>query len=390
MAEQLRRRLCGRGPLGLLTAMPRPVRVLLSVVSGMTAAATQSPAAEPGAFTVGNYPVEARADNAVAAKSKALTIGQRRAFRSLVKRLAPVTAHKAIARLQSVPVEPLIGGIAVRAERNSSTSYIATLDFTFEPQRVRKLLIERGIPFVDEQAAQTAVVLIYVPPTQASSEQWSASRGEALWREAWTGLDLKHALTPVKLHRRPQGLTPGLVKAALNDPEAPLGVTAPLSRSRQALLAIAEPDPAANRLNVTLSGTDAVGSFVLRRSWRLDPTDPLYSAEYAAVVALGIIEGRWKAVKARPAPPLPPVGSPPLAVQISVRFAGLREWQEMRSQIERLPGVTNLLVGGLSARGAQIALRYPGGGPALAAALRTQGIIMSGSRGVWYAQADRH
>ena len=41
-------------------------------------------------FTVGNYPVEARADNAVAAKTQALADGQQAAFRSLLKRLVPV------------------------------------------------------------------------------------------------------------------------------------------------------------------------------------------------------------------------------------------------------------------------------------------------------------
>ena len=50
-------------------------------------------------FTVGNYPVEARADNAVAAKTKAMADGQQAAFRSLLKRLVPVTAYP---RLQAV------------------------------------------------------------------------------------------------------------------------------------------------------------------------------------------------------------------------------------------------------------------------------------------------
>ncbi len=46
-------------------------------------------------FTVANYPVEARADNAVAAKDRALADGQQAAFRSLLKRLVPVTAYRA-------------------------------------------------------------------------------------------------------------------------------------------------------------------------------------------------------------------------------------------------------------------------------------------------------
>ena len=133
----------GGAAAGLLLA------VALTLAAG---AADRRAAAARAVFTVGNYPVEARADNAVAAKDRALADGQQAAFRSLLKRLVPVTAYARIKRLSGVKAGDLVDGFKVRSERNSSTDYIASLDFTFQSKGVRDLLRREGIPFTDEQA----------------------------------------------------------------------------------------------------------------------------------------------------------------------------------------------------------------------------------------------
>ena len=174
---------------------------------------------------------------------------------------------------------------------------------------------------------------------------------------------------------------------AMTNPEAPLRAIAVLAKSGQALLTVAEPDIGARRLHVTLSGTDAVGKFVLRRSWRMDPADPVYAAEFAAVVALGTLEGRWKATRARGAAPLPVAGAPLQAVQVYVEFRSAQEWQGLQRQLRELPGVSDFVVGGISARSADVALRYPGGGGAMSAALGAVGIELRSTGGAWLARA---
>lgn len=346
-------------------------------------AAGPSAAQDDRVFTVGNYPVEARAQDAVAAKEKAIADGQAAAFRSLLKRIVPVTSYKALASLGTPKVANMISGIAVRSERNSTTSYTASLDFSFDSRQVRELLRQRGIPYVDEQAKETSIVLVVQPTGQSAAGALSA----AAWREAWSGLDLEYALTPVKLHDRPASLTPEMVKTSMSNPEAHLRTTAILARSGQALLAVAEPDVAARRLHVTLSGVDGIGSFVLRRTWRMDPSDSGYAAELAAVVALRTLEGRWKAVHGRAPAPMPVAGQPSQPVQLYVEFRSQQEWLRLRRQLEELPGVADFTVGGLSGGAASVALRYPGGGPALAAALGTVGVDMRGSGANWVARS---
>ena len=113
----------------------------LAVVFAAAAALSTAALAAPSdnVFTVANYPVEARAENAVAAKTKALAEGQQAALRSLLKRLVPVTAYQRLRQLRQVPAGEMIEGVSVRSERNSTTDYIANLDFSFQAQAVRGL-----------------------------------------------------------------------------------------------------------------------------------------------------------------------------------------------------------------------------------------------------------
>src|SRR5882724_4780838 len=96
---------------GMIGIARRARRLVWTAALGWAAGAGCLPAyAVETVFTVGNYPVEARADNAVAAKTQALADGQQAAFRSLLKRLVPVTAYPRIRRLASVKAGDLIDG----------------------------------------------------------------------------------------------------------------------------------------------------------------------------------------------------------------------------------------------------------------------------------------
>ena len=151
---------------------------------------------------------------------------------------------------------------------------------------------------------------------------------------------------------------------------------------------MAEQDAAAKRLNVTLTGRDAVGAFMLRRAYRLDPADPGYASELAAVVSLGILEGRWKAIKSPGGGGGDAVGVARAAagdsdLLIAVEFRGMSEWQDISRKLSATPGVEELEVAGLSARGARVTLRYAEGAERLADALAEQGLSLRNTGGNW-------
>jgi hypothetical protein len=373
-------------------------------------AAAQSVARGDLPYTVRNYPVEARASNAVAAKERAVADGQQAAFRSLLKRIVPVTEYSRLARLRATNAANLIDGVSVRSERNSSTDYIATYDFAFQAEAVRRLLDKENISFLDRQAPQiTLVPLYHLPAGREVAEPFQSSRGSDSWLYAWKGLDLSNTLTPIMLKASTVSIDAATAKALMNGEPGPLRNLANEYKTDTLVVALMEPDPAQRKVHVTLVGRDAVANFILRRSYRLDGPDLAYTAELAAVVSLGVLEGRWKAINLRrggarsvssgpAAAPLPrdqpgtaarpqPAAFGDGPIRISVEFQSMGEWQDISRRVSATPEVSDLDVAGLSGRGARLTLRYPGSPQDLALALAQQGLILRSAGGNWILTA---
>ncbi len=351
---------------------------LLAAVTLGAAAAVPAAADEP-VYTVAKYPVDAVAGNAVAAKQKALADGQKAAFRSLLKRLVPVTSYGQLNRVMDAEASNLIDSVSVRQEQTSATQYIASLDFSFQADAVRDLLERERVPFTDEQAPKVTVVPIYAAPAPGQGPvpaALSLPRGTAMWRDVWAGLDLEHALTPVVIGEVKPELTSEVIQKLINGDGTALPALSKAYGSSLVLLAVAQPDLAKERLNVSLTGRDAAGAFVLNRSYRMSLDDAAYTSELAAVVSLGIIEGRWKEteVSHRTGPMVGYGAGASTQVQLLVEFHSMRQWQQMRDWIARLPGIEGIQVGGLTARSADVVADYPGGPEGLARALAAHGL----------------
>lgn len=356
--------------------------LLRALAFAAMAAALNLPAqAADSVYTIGNYPIQAQAEDAVTAKERALAEGQQAAFRSLLKRLIPVTAYARGKRLDQVKAADLIEGVRVRSERNSSTEYIASFDFSFNAKGVRDLLRREGIPFTDDQAPKVTLV----PLWRSAAAQ--PPREEAAWTNVWKGLDLENSLTPIKLQPLSKSIRPESINALAAGDGNALRAFAAQYNTEYVLVALAEPDATAGRLSVTLAGTDAVGEITLKRPYRIDAGDPGYASELAAVVALRILEGRWKAVKVRggagPSAPSGGGGGGDTDLLIAVEFRGMAEWQEISRKLSATQGVQELDVAGLSARGARVTLRYADGAQQLADELARQGLNMRNSGGNW-------
>lgn len=377
------------------------VRTLAALSAAAFACASVTPAMAAPAdavFTVGNYPVSATDKNAVAAKDKALADGQKAAFRSLLKRIVPVTAYKQLSRLNAVKAADLLSGVSVRSERNSSTEYLASLDFAFQADAVKAALSREGITFVDRQAEPVTVVTVMrtgnPPETKADTSTWHST---------WKDLDLQHTLTPVKLEALKPEIHNDTVNMLLAGDDNGMRIIAGEYKSDRVVLAIVEPDLAAKKMSVTLAGQDAVGPILLKRDYRISDGDFRYASELAAVVALGVLEGRWKAINTQAAltpaaysapgeaPPPWAAGGTPAAgerVQVAVEFTSLAQWNEIRTQLLDTPGVEALDVATVSAQNADIALNYPGGLQALANALGARGLSMTQAGTGWVLRSN--
>ena len=368
-----------------------PISLIRTAVAGAIlaltlAAATGAGAAEP-VFTVAKYPVEASGANAVAAKRQAIDQGRRAAFRSLLKRLVPASAYGQIEHLKKLDPESYIGGIRVRSEKNTATRYIATLDFTFEAREVRAMLDQHGVTYVDRPAPETALLLFYKAPDTGVTGAMTRARGERSWRSVWAGLDLANSLAPLKLMPQTGDPSAEVAKALLAaEPEA-VARLADRYRTAHVIIAEAQPLPGGKELQVMLAGQDAVGRFSVATRYRIDDEDFVYTLELAAVIAQGVLEGRWKVRSTDGGQPsgdgAPVTGGALASLQILAEFNNLGQWQRQQQVLARTPGVRNLQIGSLSGRSASISLSYPGGGNALQAALGSQGITLENINGFW-------
>lgn len=353
---------------------------LMWAVSAALGIAPSPAAAADAVYTVSNYPVEARAKDAVTAKNTALADGQQAALRSLLRRLVPVTAYRRLKSMPPLKAADIVDGVAVKEERNSTTDYIATLDFSFQPAAVRAALQKNAIPFVDSQAPQTVLIPLY-----RDKPDGPFVSGKSVWFDAWNGLDLTHTLSPLKLDKLKPEIGPDTIKTLTSGAGGAGPALTAAYRSDNVVVAVAEPDATAKKLIVTLAGSDAVGPFTLKRAYRISGGDQAYTAELAAVVGLGVLEGRWKAAKAGAVGGIDVTGG--AGIQIVAEFATLGEWNDMRAKILDADGAFDVAIGSVSPRSAEVSLRHAGGTEGLAGALAQRGLTLSNQAGTWLVRS---
>ena len=276
----------------------------------------------------------------------------------------------------------------MRSERNSATDYIANLDFSFQADSVRSALSREGIPFVDEQAPVVTIVTVLLqgnPPV--------ATNDTGVWRRAWTELDLQHTVTPVKMQDLMPAVRADVVSKLMGGDDKGLLALTDAYATKLVVVAIAESDMASKRMTVTLAGRDAVGPLLLKRTYRISNGDLPYTSELAAVVALGVLEGRWKAVKSygdhsAAAAAAAPVWSASTTgtgedVSFTAQFVSTDQWNEMRAQLLDTPGIDALDIASVTERDASISLKFPGGVRALADALGARGLSLVNADTGW-------
>ena len=354
-------------------------------------------AAKSGVYTVSGYPVEAKAKNAVTAKKLALEDGQLRAFRSLLKRIVPVSDYSRLPKLKLVLVQDLIEGFSVRNERISSTEYLATLEFKFRQRNIQQLLKSYGLPYVDVQAPKIIVVPHYVGSwSGADASVTTAAQAvggftqdiapdikarQKAWKRAWKDLDLSHALVPVQLKDMHEKIHSDTVRDLIAGKTEAFKIVREEYDAKRILVALAGSD-AKGQLAVRFIGADAIGKINLARTYRIYDGDFLYAAELASYIGLGVLEGRWKSVKARKvAFSATKQWGVQQAVRAEVQFSGLYEWQQIRQKLAKTPEIDELKIGRLSARGADVTLNYSGEVSRLRAALRVKRPDIGGARG---------
>jgi hypothetical protein len=145
----------------------------------------------PSAFVVSAVPVDATAQDAVAAREAAQAQGQRTAFRRLLERLTSKTDWPRLPQSSPAEIAGLVQDFEVSNERSSGVRYIGNYTFRFSPNGVRRLLRSAGITI--NELASKPVVLVPVLRMGQSVKLWDDQNP---WRAAWAGTPGAGGLVP--------------------------------------------------------------------------------------------------------------------------------------------------------------------------------------------------
>ena len=319
-------------------------------------------------YTIAKVKIDARADNAVIAKKQALKEGPLQALKLMFKRLAPFRAYDRLASLTLAEADAVIDGFAVRSERNSSTRYIALLDYNFSRKKLQTLLVKKGVPFFDTRSQKQ----VLMPVFRSADDQSAEKKNSRLWWRAWRTIDFKHALTDTRLYQ-PKQADQDLWNKISNGERQSYDALRDLYAAPKLILVDAQFNSQKDRLILRIYGEDHVGPIDYSQEIPVKEEGLAQNYEVMARIAFGIIEGRWR--ESQIAGDVVAVLSPSNqldeaatskrlineTVFLRVAFRGLRDWQQIKKRLQRIPGVQKMQVNSLSPRGADVRLKYPGG-----------------------------
>ena len=361
--------------------------LLLVAIAMVFAPVTGAHARKASVYTVAKVKLDVRAKNAVVAKRKALKKGPLQALKLIFKRLAPFRAYDRLETLTHADANAVIEGFAVRSERNSSTRYLALLDYSFSRRKVQSLLSKRGVPFFDGRSQKQAILPVFLTleEGQDSSQNRQNTRNKRNWFRAWRTIDMKHALTNTRLLTAKKVDQESWQKIKAGEIEK-FGELQARHSQRRLILIDAQLNEDKDKLILHMFGADGRGQIDYKQEIPVTQ-DLRKDYQMVAVLAFHILEGRWRepqitgevvAVAAYGADEAGNAGRRLVqeTVFLRVSFRGLRDWQQIRKRLQRLPGVQKMQVNSLSPRGADVRISYPGGANRLQTQLAAYGFSL--------------
>ncbi|MCH8835833.1 MAG: DUF2066 domain-containing protein, partial [Proteobacteria bacterium] len=171
---------------------------LFAIVAGvLVAAGAGADAARAQAidvFEVMGVDVDVTAETAAAARGEALVDGERRAFRRLLERLTLLADRDRLPEFSRDEITAYVKDFSIAEEKASAVRYLATLNFRFKAEDVRRLLIDYALPF-----AETASKPLLVLPVYQAAGALLLWDDPNPWRDAWAARPTVDGLVPLML-----------------------------------------------------------------------------------------------------------------------------------------------------------------------------------------------
>ncbi len=291
-------------------------------------------------FTIGKVHVDATAESALEAQTKAIRAGQVEAANRLIERLT-LASDRVSSGFSGVAPDDgakMIRALSIANEKRSGRRYLGDITVSFNNRAVEQYLRSRGLNMIKTQASPRLVI-----PVLEGHGLWEANE----WAEVWQNADLGNALTPFKT------ITPNMDIYALASDLSELDMDklkkiGQITGVQHILLARAKPDGAGGYI-VSLKDI-ALDSGTTRQ---LAPVRGL-SAKDAMHKIVAHIEDDWKRSMAST------ISTTTQILPVIVLFKTQSEWVNLQKALDGAQQIRSTELKTLSNHGAEMLIGYGG------------------------------
>lgn len=318
--------------------------VAAAVVLALTLLVAQGgAAAQPvDLWTVSNIPVDGTGASPSAAKEAALTQGRQKAWAEVFRRITPSSEWSRQPAMTNEQLEPMIKSYDISGEKHSSTRYLATVTYVFNPTGVRSALRKTGTAFSESTAKPVLVVPL-------NGTAWTP---ESAWGRAWATQSRRGRLVPVAV---PVGDVQDMGSLATISSAADWGIVRALAdRYGASSVMVASVAKGTRGLQVNMTLIKPEGRS--QRSGSFAPQgaeDEVALATRAAGSIADSLQEEWKRTTSVDY-------GQQSSLNVSVPFTSLSEWVSVKRHLDSIRMIQVLNVEEVNMSGAKLRLDYVG------------------------------
>ena len=317
-------------------------------------------------WTVTNVAVDATGVSPSAAKEAALSKGRQKAWTEVFRRVTPSSQWPAQPPVADADLEPMVKSFDISNEKHSSTRYLATVSYVFNPSSVRNALRKSGTQFSESKAKPVLVVAL-------SGSAWAP---DSSWGKAWSAQSQRGRLVPVTV---PRGDDQDRAALATISTAADWAMVKPLAdRYGASSVLVATAGKSGSGLAINLAHIKPDGRTPRSGTYAPQGTEDEFALanRAAGTIADGLQED-WKRTTSVDY-------GQQASLNVGITFNSLAEWVATRRGLESVKLIQVLAVEVLNMRNARVRLDYVGNTDQLQTALsQTNLYLISDAQGNW-------
>jgi len=343
-------------------------RLLLSLFAVLVAASAASPPAAAGdPFTVSGIKVDATAQSAIEAQTKAINSGRAKAWQTLYRRLTKQQDWGRQPALDDATLQRLVHSYQARDQRSSTTRFVANMTYVFNANAVRRILQQSSVAYSDVTARPFLVIPL--------APGWSP---QTPWTQAWKDSRFARGAVPLVLPLADTVDEPAL--AALHFDSAEWQDVEPIAsreHATEAYLVLVVPQRTQMMVKIRRLSPSA-GATIPDLAIPVPPKTPAAQAFAKVADAAGnAIIDSWKSRSV-----IDFAKSSKLLASMHVET--LAEWAQTLQKLQAVSTVSEVKVVAMDIGEARVEISYAGTTDQLNEQLARAGLALSNDKGQWW------